>query len=93
LIDDSKQRNIIVPFDDGEELIALLKSRGPDRWLLRKLQRYSVNIYVNDFNELLSRGSLEEIHPGIFALKCKVEYDDETGLVIQDLYSPESYMV
>lgn len=93
LIDNSKQRNIIVPFDDGEELIALLKSRGPDRWLLRKLQRYSVNIYVNDFNELLSRGSLEEIHPGIFALKCKVEYDGETGLVIQDLYSPESYMV
>jgi CRISPR-associated endonuclease/helicase Cas3 len=94
LIDDSKQRSILVPYGEGSTWINLLKCQGPERWLLRKLQRYSVNVYTFDFDDLLKRGSLEEISLGIYALTTQVEYDDETGLVMnEDIFNPEGYMV
>jgi len=84
-IDDSLQKTILVPYAEGEKLIEELKAIGADRWLLRKLQRYSVNIYNEQFNILLNRGSIEEVTPGIFALSCKMEYDDAVGLLIDEM--------
>jgi CRISPR-associated endonuclease/helicase Cas3 len=94
IIDDSMQRTILVPYVDGEILIKKLKTEGPARWLLRKLQRYSVNIYLNQFVELEERGSLEEVYPGIFALSCKIEYDENVGLLIDEMPSdPNAFIV
>ncbi|MEN6297674.1 MAG: CRISPR-associated endonuclease Cas3'' [Rectinema sp.] len=94
IIDDSMQRTILVPYGNGEALIEKLNVEGPDRHLLRKLQRYSVNIYLNQFAELEERGSLEEVYPGIFALSCKIEYDDDVGLLIDEMPSdPEAFIV
>jgi CRISPR-associated endonuclease/helicase Cas3 len=93
LIDDRMQRTIVVPYGEGKELIGMLKGLGPERWLLRKLQRFAVNIYVNQFNELFNRGSIEEMSPGIFALKCEVEYDQRMGLLIDEIAKdPELFM-
>jgi len=93
IIDDRLQRTILVPYGEGERLIGELKGFGPERRLLRSLQRYSVNIYLDQFNKLLSRGSIEEIYPGIFALVCGVEYDVGIGLLVDELPSdPTSYM-
>ena len=33
---------MLVRYGEGDKLIEQLRSLGPDRWLLRKLQRYSV---------------------------------------------------
>jgi len=93
IIDDKDQKTIIVPYREGEKLITELKSIGPERWLLRKLQRYSVNIYGNQFRTLQDRGSIEEVSPGIFALTCAIEYSDEIGLLVDELPTdPRSYM-
>ncbi|ORC32838.1 CRISPR-associated endonuclease Cas3'' [Marispirochaeta aestuarii] len=93
IIDDTLQRSILVPYGEGDELITLLKNVGPERWLLRKLQRFTVNIYRYEFDELLNRGSIHEISPGIFSLICNVEYDDNTGLKTDsELFEPESYI-
>lgn len=93
IIDDKDQKTITVPYGEGEKIIAELKSIGPERWLLRKLQRYSVNIYGNQFRELRDRGSIEEVSPGIFALTCAIEYSDEIGLLVEELPTdPRSYM-
>lgn len=93
IIDDKLQHTILVSYKDGENLINQLKSRGPERWLLRKLQRYTVNVYNDQFNALLSRGSLKEVSPEIFALTCAVEYDDMIGLRISEMsMDPSSYM-
>jgi CRISPR-associated endonuclease/helicase Cas3 len=94
IIDDKNQQSLLVPYGDGEELIKLLKDgRIPERSLLRKLQRYTINIYKYQFDDLWNRGSLEEIIPGIFALICKVEYSNEIGLLVAELPSnPETYM-
>jgi len=85
IIDDAKQKTILVPYGEGEKFIAELKAKGPERWLLRKLQRYSVNIYNDQFYVLLNRGSIEEVSLGLFALTCKIEYDDSVGLLIDEM--------
>ncbi len=94
LIDDSMQRTVFVRYQQGEELIDQLKHIGPEPWLMRKLQRYSVNIYLNDFNSMLQRKSLEEVHPGIFALTTSMEYSEETGLCVEDnSIAPEAFVL
>jgi len=90
IIDDSMQKTIFVRYGEGERLIDLLKSMGPDRRLMRKLQRYSVNVYNYDFNELKRRGAIEEVHPQIFALSSKLDYSEDIGLLVEEtLYDPE----
>ena len=93
IIDDTMQRSILVPYGEGAGLIHLLKNIGPNRKLLRKLQRYTVNIYRYEFDDLRNRGSIEEISPGIFALVCEIEYDSKTGLKTDnDLFTPEMFI-
>jgi CRISPR-associated endonuclease/helicase Cas3 len=85
IIDDDATRTIFVPYKEGENLLKALKNPvNPAGPLLRKLQRYAVNIYVNQFNELERRGSLEEIMPGVFALNNKIEYDKDIGLLVDE---------
>jgi CRISPR-associated endonuclease/helicase Cas3 len=94
IIDEKDQKAIIVPYGEGEKLISELKSIGPDRWLLRKLQRYTVNIYGNQFRMLQDRGSIEEVSPGIFALICAIEYSDDIGILVDEMpIDPGSYML
>jgi len=93
IIDDSLQRTILVPYGEGEGLIKALKREGPNRGILRKLQRYAVNVYLNQFTALKERGSLEEVAPDIFALICAVEYDQKVGLLIDEMPTdPTAYM-
>jgi CRISPR-associated endonuclease/helicase Cas3 len=37
IIDDTKQRSILVPYKKGDEYIYELKKNGPDRGIIRKL--------------------------------------------------------
>ena len=94
LINDANQRSILVPYGEGKKLIDLLKhSDISSRVLLRKLQRYTINIYGNQFSLLHNRGSLEEIIFGNFALNNTVEYSNETGLFIDEMPNdPTDYM-
>lgn len=90
IIDDSRQKTILVRYGEGEALIDRLKVKGPDRSLMRKLQRYTVNIYNEDFYPMLQRGSIGEIQPGIFALMSSIEYSNEIGLLVEEtLFDPE----
>jgi CRISPR-associated endonuclease/helicase Cas3 len=94
IINDKNQRSILVPYGEGEKLIGLLKvDKIPTIKILRKLQRFWINIYEKQFSMLQNRGSLEEIIPGIFALNNKVEYNDEVGLLIDEMPNdPEDFM-
>ena len=79
LIDDVEQKGIIVWFKNGhvdsQELIQLLRSKGPERWLMRKLQRFIVNVPVRLHNELQRKSLVEDVHgfsvqssPGLYRL-------------------------
>ncbi|NLM46105.1 MAG: CRISPR-associated helicase Cas3' [Firmicutes bacterium] len=90
LIDDSLQKTIIVRYGNSEKLIETIKKSGLDRELLRKLQRYMVNIYNAEFEQMLRRGAIEEIQPNVFALTTKLDYSEDTGLMVDEtLYDPE----
>lgn len=93
MIDDSFRETILVRYGEGEELIDFLKAKGPERWLLRKLQRYTVNIPKSDFDRMLARGSIEPVQPGIFTLTSSMEYSKDTGLLIDEtVCDPEQYI-
>jgi CRISPR-associated endonuclease/helicase Cas3 len=92
IIDDSQQQTILVPYGKGKEYIDLLKKDGPERWILRKLQRYSVNIYKRDFATLCSRQWISEIVPGVFALTTDSGYDYQIGLLVDEIpFDPEKF--
>lgn len=94
IIDGSMMKTILVRYGEGDRLIDLLKSNGPDRWLLRKLQRYTVNVYNYDFNQLLLRGAVEEIYPQVFALSSKLDYSEDTGLIVDETpFDPEQFIL
>ena len=94
IIDDTLQKTILVRYDDSERLIELLRSNGPERWLMRKLQRYTVNVSNHDFNQMFQRGSIEDVQPNIFALTSSIEYSRETGLFIDEIvYNPEDFII
>ncbi|MBN1980297.1 MAG: CRISPR-associated endonuclease Cas3'' [Chitinivibrionales bacterium] len=94
IIDDTMIRSVLVPYRDGDIFIKMLKSKGPERWILRKLQRYTVTVYTGDFEKMSKRGSIYEIQPGIFGLTTAIEYDDTLGLLVDEIPdNPEIFMM
>jgi len=81
-IEDNAETSVLVPWDEGAELVALLR-RNPEDWKARrKAQRYSVSLYDHTLKQWLDRGLVEEIAPGLLALTAKAPYNDRTGLDI-----------
>lgn len=93
LIDESAQAPVIVQFEN-DELLALLQRKGPERWLLRKLQRYVVNLPRYMHSRLLSEGAIREIHPGIFMQGHGALYHSELGFRPDKsiIYEPDELM-
>jgi len=85
LIDDTQQHGVIVKYLDGktniEALIDQLRFGGPSRTLMRKLQRYSVNVYDPDLKKLIENGLIEEVN-GVWVQTSKSAYDPVFGLNI-----------
>ncbi|MDI6448079.1 CRISPR-associated endonuclease Cas3'' [Anaerobaca lacustris] len=80
LIDDQAQRPVLVHYRKGEALIGELQRTGPYRSLMRRLQRYTVNLPVRLADRMLSDGLLEEVWPGFLA-QCPVSiYSESIGL-------------
>ena len=52
LIDDKGAQCILVEYREGADLIKLLKRKGPETWLMRKLQRYAVSVNARDFEDI-----------------------------------------
>ncbi|MDD4029487.1 MAG: CRISPR-associated helicase Cas3' [Caldisericia bacterium] len=84
MINDFNRKTILVPYKKGGDLIEDLRKIGPDRFLLRKLQRYSVSIYQFEFDKMQQRRLTEEIYPGIYTLVQSSDYSDDVGLIIDN---------
>ena len=71
--------------DKVDTLLNLLHNDGPSRWLMRKLQRYSVNVSEWHFKQLQDDHQIEEIWPGIWAqMEGTTIYDQTLGLILDD---------
>lgn len=94
LIDDKAQKTVLVRYGEGDRLISTLRAKGPERWLLRKLQRYAVNVYSGDFIKMMEQGAVEEITPGVYAVTTRIQYDDNIGLLIDEIPDdPEAFIL
>lgn len=95
LIDDSAYQTILVRYGDSHELLDRLEIEGPHRKLMRKLQRYSVNIPKRIFAQLESQGDVRECKklPGIFVQVGNKLYDKSLGVVIDSNIAPDELVV
>lgn len=87
LISDEDSMPIVVRYqgandqdDSIDKWLATLRKNGPERWLMRKLQRYTVNLNRTQAMQLFRQGDIEEIMPGLFAQVSDWLYDTTLGL-------------
>ena len=96
LIDDTHQAPVIVSYgEEGAKLAEQLTRLGPERWLLRKLQRYVVNLPRYLHQRLCAEGAIREIHAGIFVQGHGALYDDNLGFCPDKsiIYDPDELIV
>jgi len=81
MIDENGQ-TILAPYGDWKQLLKPLRYGGPTRENLRKLQRYFVQLYDREIEQLQRHGLIEPLYPGAdcaWAVRDGAEY----------VYSPE----
>jgi len=94
LIDDGYRLPLFVAYGRrGWERIDELRRLGPDRQLMRPLQRYSVNVTKQDHQRLLAGGFIEEVFSGIFVQARPELYDDTLGVLTDPQMSSESLVL
>ena len=88
LIDDADQSTVIVPYagvgaESMAPLIAKLRSGDTDRWLLRKLQRYTVTVRRKLVDQWAAQGDVQVLGAGlgIYLLTDELRYDARLGLL------------
>ncbi len=88
LIDDKNAQNILVEYKDGSSLINRLKRIGPEPWLMRKLQRYTVSVNERDFAEIREAGLIVEMH-GCWIQDYQKLYNQHSGLQLKGKWLEE----
>ena len=93
LIDDSAYQTILVRYGKSPELLDELTSIGPVRDLMRRLQRYAVNMPKQVFTQLERQGDVYQIQPGIYAQVGDKLYDESLGVVIDGGIAPDELVI
>lgn len=99
IIDESGQATVLVRHREGEKLIGQLIRNGPERWLMRKLQRYVVNVPRYVLDKLIQSGEIEELfrgqeaRQGIFVQSTIGRYDQALGLCYDGAIEPDDLIV
>ncbi len=97
LIDDEDSASVVVRYtakcDELDMLLNTLKKDGPQRWLMRKLQRYTISIKRREAEKLLGRG-LSLPMPGLYVQEADDLYDDDLGFLLQDIpFNPSANVI
>ena len=87
---DAPTKSVLVPYGEGKELITALCGGGSAKEvkeLLRKAQRYSVNLYPHQINRLAEQNAIYPIASpgGVFELRALREeyYSDDLGVSME----------
>jgi CRISPR-associated endonuclease/helicase Cas3 len=94
LIDDAAYAPVIVRYQN-DKLIDLLENSQPERWLLRQLQRYVINLPRRLHGQLVSQGAIREVHPGIYVQGHEALYNDKLGFCPDKsvIYEPDELVI
>ena len=87
LIDDEDQATVFVRYDGSPGLDALLgklEKEGPQRWLMRTLQRCTVTVRRRIVERMQLRGDVAEVQPGCFVQRNDLLYDPVLGLLDEE---------
>jgi CRISPR-associated endonuclease/helicase Cas3 len=91
LIDDDGQASLLIPLQlklEGHDhlppLIAQLARGDTDRWLLRSVQRYVVNVRQRQLDDLLKSRAVSPLASGLYLLEDDHRYDARFGLLPSD---------
>lgn len=89
------QRSVVVRYGESPKWIEMLKRSGEDRWLMRKLQRYVVNIPMQQYFQLINLGDIVELPSGLAIQVSDSLYDDRLGFLANDpaYHDPEELIV
>ena len=80
MIEDGYNQSVLIPYDEkASSLLSLLDEETIPRTVLRKLQRYSVNLTVKTVERLERSGEIIQKVHGIFILENTNLYDSECG--------------
>lgn len=97
LIDDAESATVVVRYAAHQQhiegLLNTLAAEGPQRWLMRKLQRYTVTIPQRLAMQMLNQGDLTLPMPGLYVLANTDNlYSNILGLVSDaDVYNPSGF--
>ena len=97
LIDDADAATVVVRYEAHQEriesLLNTLAAEGPQRWLMRKLQRYTVTIPQRLATQMLNQCDLTLPMPGLYVLANTDNlYSNILGLVSDaDVYNPSGF--
>lgn len=86
--DETGYQSVYVPYrqcegdNNFETLITLLRRDGPERWLLRKLQRYTVSLPPHEFAAMRDSRDIEEALPGFWVVRSAAQYSVALGLLV-----------
>lgn len=92
LIDDRGSETILIEYKEGADLVRLFKHKGPESWLMRKLQRYSVSVNARDFEKIRFAGLIEQIH-GCWVQSHESLYNTKVGLLSDGEWLEEIYII
>lgn len=82
---DENTHHIIIPLNNNaKKLIEQLRHAEFYKDIIRSLQSYTVNVFNHEFNVLLGAGKLTLIRDNIYALSSLADYDNKTGLKIEE---------
>ena len=87
---------VIVLYGESRKWIDALRAAGPKRDIMRRLQRYTVNIFKNWLPNLLNWGLIEELPPagsGLYVQTMPSLYDEAYGLDMErEALDPDDLM-
>ena len=99
LIDDEGMATVVVRYaqfkDDLDKLLSTLDAKGPERWLMRKLQRYTISIRKRVADRMLAQGSLSLPMPGLYVqVDADNLYDPRLGFNPDDApFNPDGFVL
>lgn len=92
LIDDETVP-VIVNWKDSLTLVERLKQNGPSYELVRQLSQFSVDLRRHDFDRMLKEGIVEEVVDGFYAALGKSQYSAYLGLLTDNQWLEETWIV
>lgn len=84
---------IIVNWENSMELVTQLQKEGPSYKLMKALGQYTVSLRQNDFKALSQAGQVEEVIEGIYVATDKEQYDDKVGLLTENRWLEETWII